>query len=464
MTNRTARALDPADVSTRPDVLRHMTLAAEPEPEPEPELGPEPLHAPRSCSSSSSWRVRIFPVVLSVAVGLAGCGDDDSVGGVSSADRPGPDQAAPGAPAWEVREVVRLGAVDGPPEMSFGRVAALEVDPEGRVYVLDAQVPIVRVFDGEGAYVGDLGGPGEGPGEFQRPGGLLLDEGGRLWVVDWGLMRYTAFDVEAVPEGGGATGSDVPAATYRREFSAGFGGPWNVASDEDGRIYEPTTIWGPSGELERVIFALATADGRMVPMDTLALGPAPERPEWPVHQVSTQGGVVIAGGLVPVPFVPRERFLPSPGGGVWAGRTDRPRFVKRSIAGDTLEVRDREAAPRPVTRAAIDAVMSELRHRFDDSVDADLADIPDRLPHWEDFVVDDRGRLWVERFRVPGEGSGSEAEGEWEVYGEDGEFLGAVRLPIRSTPAPRFFGGRIIGVTQDELGVPFVVVLEVGEG
>lgn len=59
--------------------------------------------------------------------------------------------------------------------------------------------------------------------------------------------------------------------------------------------------------------------------------------------------------------------------------------------------------------------------------------------------------------------TGPQDGGEWEVYGADGTLLATVMLPIRSTPSPRFADGRMVGVVEDELGVPFVVVLEVEE-
>lgn len=158
---------------------------------------------------------------LSVVLALTGCGGDVS----SGTNGPGTDGSRAAAVAWEAREVLRIGAVDGPPEATFGRVAALELDGAGNVYVLDAQVPVVRVSDGQGRHLGDLGGPGEGPREFQGPGGLVLGEDRRLWVVDWRLMRYTAFDLGTAGTGGANEPPprlEGPVATWRREFSAGF--------------------------------------------------------------------------------------------------------------------------------------------------------------------------------------------------------------------------------------------------
>jgi hypothetical protein len=54
----------------------------------------------------------------------------------------------------------------------------------GRVYVLDELGPRLLVFTLEGALIGELGRPGEGPGEFEMPVAVDVDPEGVVWVVD----------------------------------------------------------------------------------------------------------------------------------------------------------------------------------------------------------------------------------------------------------------------------------------
>ncbi|MGH7507030.1 MAG: hypothetical protein ACRELX_15340, partial [Longimicrobiales bacterium] len=44
-------------------------------------------------------------------------------------------------------EELRIGALDGPEEYTFGNIQGMAVDAGGRLYVLDRQVPVVRVYD-----------------------------------------------------------------------------------------------------------------------------------------------------------------------------------------------------------------------------------------------------------------------------------------------------------------------------
>lgn len=94
----------------------------------------------------------------------------------------------------EVVEEVRIGSLEGAVETSFGCT----------LYVADEQVPAVRVFAADGAYVGDLGQRGQGPGEFETLRGIAALPGGEVAV--WHEMdRVTLF---------GADGA------FRRGFSA----------------------------------------------------------------------------------------------------------------------------------------------------------------------------------------------------------------------------------------------------
>lgn len=65
------------------------------------------------------------------------------------------------------------------------------------------------------------------------------------------------------------------------------------------------------------------------------------------------------------------------------------------------------------------------------------------------FVADDKGRLWVERFRV-----GADRAAVWDVYRTTGAFVGSVELPIAST-VMAIRGNLVLGshLTEDQLPV-----------
>src|SRR5690606_13673813 len=66
----------------------------------------------------------------------------------------------------EFNRTMDIGSAMGDPNEQFGLIAAVDVDEQGNIYVLDAQARHVKVFDSEGQFVRQLGAPGAGPGEL----------------------------------------------------------------------------------------------------------------------------------------------------------------------------------------------------------------------------------------------------------------------------------------------------------
>ena len=81
--------------------------------------------------------------------------------------------ADPDAPpaGWAVREVFHLGSAEGTdPAKAFTEIRDLDVDGEGRVYVLDGGASMIRVFGRQGKHARDIGRPlpGDGPGRVPK--------------------------------------------------------------------------------------------------------------------------------------------------------------------------------------------------------------------------------------------------------------------------------------------------------
>lgn len=58
------------------------------------------------------------------------------------------------------------------------------VGPEGQIFVADTMNSRVSVFDAEGEFVRAIGRRGDGPGFFDKPKGIALDSFGNVYVVD----------------------------------------------------------------------------------------------------------------------------------------------------------------------------------------------------------------------------------------------------------------------------------------
>ena len=117
----------------------------------------------------------------------------DTINGVVLV-RNGPEGLWQEGDEWAIREDFRIGAADGPREILFGgNLASVSLGPHGQIFVLDFQAEEIRVFDGKGAFVRNIGRPGQGPGELARPMALGWDSAERLWVPNAFNGRHTVF-------------------------------------------------------------------------------------------------------------------------------------------------------------------------------------------------------------------------------------------------------------------------------
>ena len=92
-------------------------------------------------------------------------------------------------------EELSIGEEIGREAYLFGSVTGAWATDE-RIYVIDAQVPAVRAFDLHGQHLFDVGGPGQGPGEYGQPTAIALTDDGRVMVADPIGARINIYDAE----------------------------------------------------------------------------------------------------------------------------------------------------------------------------------------------------------------------------------------------------------------------------
>lgn len=76
---------------------------------------------------------------------------------------------------------------------------SIAIDPDGLIYVTDAIVPRVFVYDTDGNFVRVWGKRGDAPGMFGRPKGIAIDADGHVYVADALLNRIQVFSSEGSP-------------------------------------------------------------------------------------------------------------------------------------------------------------------------------------------------------------------------------------------------------------------------
>jgi len=362
-----------------------------------------------------------------------------------------------GRPAMLVEET-SIGVDAGAEPYLLGRVVGVGVEDE-RIFVLDAQVFRVRVYDLDGGHLMDLGREGQGPGEFERPTGLAVGHG-RVYVRDPRRGRITVFStagelLDTWPTEAYYTSTPMVAAT-------------------DGRLlvpYRGMTPWGPDGAAGEAITP-----------------PRSERP--PTMQVRVEQaiegyspGAILARS---VPFWPAPTFAMAPTGAMIHGEGSLYRFRMEHPDGGAIDV-ESSAPPVPVSAAEAEwrrqRVAAFLR-QADPGWQWDGPEVPETKPAYTAFVPAVSGEVWVVR---PGPGyetsncptdipTQDPPESCWkdrrvvDVFGPEGRLLGTLDVPseLQLEPRPFIRGDMVVGVVQDEAGTIMVkryrVVLPGEEG
>jgi hypothetical protein len=90
--------------------------------------------------------------------------------------------------------VLQIGVPDGDEAEIFGHIHDVLVDDFGNVYVLDDQAFTLSWFGPDGGHRGTAGRAGGGPGEFRSPVDMILDDRGRVHVLDYAAGRISIFE------------------------------------------------------------------------------------------------------------------------------------------------------------------------------------------------------------------------------------------------------------------------------
>ena len=312
-----------------------------------------------------------------------------------------------------------------------------------RIYVADVAGQRVAVFDGEGAFVRQLGRAGDGPGEFRSPAALALTRCGE----------------EAACGGSGPDNAVLVVLDTRR----GVWSRWSGEAEFLGEERAPADYWGPGFAIGSNGLATVTSTTTDMTLEQhLEVRGAGEREA--VHTV-THGMAMMRLPCVTMPA--RRVFAPDV---VWtlAGGTlhylNGPGYHIDAYAGGAVVASFRRPlAPVAVTREMAVA-RAELPGPYQGlmrqcSVTAE--ELVRAVGHEEEvsvvfrLAVDPGGRLWVSRL-----GSGL-MPGAIDVLAADGEYLGTMDIPV--VPVAFLSESRFVGVRLDlSTGQPIASLYETG--
>lgn len=283
-----------------------------------------------------------------------------------------------------VSEEMSIGQLEGADEYAFAYVSEVWVDG-AEVYVADGRLPAVRVFDTAGNFLREIGGPGQGPGEYENAQGVATLSDGRIVVYDGVKLLVYEADGTYVEQWG-------------REASGGFrfSGPDMTAVGEDGTIYVRTPIMPE----ERTGFSFGSMNWAMTPY---ALdGTVGEMLEVPLGDFQRETVEVTIGtsrASMPVPFAPAQVWTMLPDGSFAVGVSDSYSFEIHHPDGTrTRVVKDYE--PVPIDPGEITLQQRSVRIVINGQtpeMDWSGMEPPEHKPAYDSFIATQDNRLLVLR-------------------------------------------------------------------
>ena len=334
--------------------------------------------------------------------------------------------------------VLSIGASQGEAPYGFEGVRGVARLSDGSVAVMNNGTGQIRIFGADGRYLRGMGRTGRGPGEFNTGFSIWVLPGDTLWVGDYRPWRFNVFQasgafVRAVevtpdmddPDGGGvlANGLSVNVEDGRARLDFEHPEPRHVyAHSRDGsRIRRLATLHGPRyGEWRGAAAALPTLFD-------------------PVPRVDARGTTIaITTSIDPEVLVLDESL--------------RPRHIVRWSDPERGITSADVQAYRDIFIESAGGRDSEIWSRFHEDAVSEQRPVARVFPTVSSLKVGRDGRLWVARYRRPGE------RWAWMVFGPEGDFIcWSPQLPV----IPYEFGtDYVLGTRTDDRGVERVQMYE----
>ena len=287
------------------------------------------------------------------------------------------------APELNIERTAHYGDTD---EVIIGRMGRVAVDDAGRVYIADGNRLVIHVYDPDGLHLTEIGGEGNGPGEFRQISSVQ-PHGDFLHVMDGSSLRISRFSLDDY------------------QFTDDVVVPYEMNA-EGGYIQYPATfsVLGPDSYM--IHFGVGYSSG----------GDSAEKPKISGRVLNRKEGTFEEGAVYSFPA--NEALVRRGEGSVHIMSTDYNRFSRVVMDEEDTELvygwtdellfkyydtdgTYQKAVYIPYENSSLSR--TEVLNQYSDREEPWISmvrndEMPETWPAFREMLTDDEGRIWVSLF------------------------------------------------------------------
>jgi hypothetical protein len=315
-----------------------------------------------------------------------------------------------GEDVFDLEEELSIGEVEGKEEYMFTNIFDVAVDDEENIYILDLNQGQIRVFNPDGGFIRNISKRGQGPGEFQYPGQIMISPDREFVICDLMARRLFFFSLEGVFQ------RDIPTWEHGRLLS--------VMLDSKGEIIGEVPLRG-----EKQGFSLKRFSSDFAELSNIS---TKEREKVPILEALS----------------PRIVWCVSEADEVIWGDSEKYEVNFQDKDGKLIKKILKEYEP---VRIIAEEYSERIKRKFGGRpIPPEFEqELPKYYPAYESFTMDNDGRLFVSSFEKARSGEGHYCD----VFDLEGRFIAKIHLKTH----PRVWKNhKLYTIEEDEEGYQFV--------
>jgi len=314
-----------------------------------------------------------------------------------------PGEPLYGEITFELEEDLSIGNEDDENYMFYDLVT-LAVDSEENIFVLDRGNFRIQRFDKNGSYLQTIGGRGQGPGEFEDPMSIHVDLKDNIYLCDVRRRNLHVFEKDGKFK-----------ETIRLTRSLFFG----LGISEKGNILAQTFFYSQEESTEDVV--LMDTKGKVIKR---------------IVSYPSETPPMIKKRILGNPYSHRLHFYPALDGSGVYGHSSEYKLYVLNTSGEARFRIEKEEKAEPVTQKDKDRRIDNYLERQEKSgtkVKLTWNEVkkayifPEFKPFFSGIVLDNEGRIYVERFKLYNPEDRSRV---YDLFSEEGYYIYRVKMPL----------------------------------